>query len=210
MSTPSACAASACSIVTQTAVRLQRLGDGVILIRRRHRSSSTVQPFCFTLSQRFVGPPGGGHALRQWLPSVSEPRNEQVALGIWTAVTSPNMSASELRIPWLAHWRGSRHRGGTSSPRENGVGTRYVGASTSDRQVDHLRERVRRFVNRHELPRVQAGYNTTPKLCASCGRSISRGSPEFDIAFAAFTFVLDAECFGLWQEEMGPPKEQGK
>jgi hypothetical protein len=42
------------------------------------------------------------------------------------------------------------------------------------------------------------------------GRSISRGSPEFDIAFAALTFVLDAECFGLWQEEMGPRKEQGK
>ena len=83
------------------------------------------------------------------------------------------------------------------------------GGSTSDRQVGHLRERIQRFVNRQELPRVQAGYNTTPKLCDSCGRSIARGSPEYDIAFAALTFVLHAECFGVWQEEMGPPKEQG-
>jgi hypothetical protein len=85
----------------------------------------------------------------------------------------------------------------------------YSGGSTSDRQVDHLRARVQRFVKQHELPRVQAGYNTTPKLCDSCGRSISRGSPEYDIAFVALTFVLDAECFGVWQEEMGPPKGQG-
>jgi hypothetical protein len=84
------------------------------------------------------------------------------------------------------------------------------GGSTSDRQLGHLRERILRFVNRHELPRVKAGYNTRPKLCDCCGRSIARGSPEYDIAFAALTFVLDAECFGVWQEEMGPPKEQGK
>lgn len=83
------------------------------------------------------------------------------------------------------------------------------GGSTSDRQFGDLRARVQRFVNRQELPRVQAGYNTTPKLCASCGRSIPHGSPEYDIAFSALTFVLDAECFGVWQEEMGPPKEQG-
>lgn len=84
------------------------------------------------------------------------------------------------------------------------------GGSTSDEAIELLRARVRCFVNRHELPRVQAGYNTLPKLCDCCGRSISRGSPEFDIAFAALTFVFDAECFGVWQEEMGPPNEQRK
>jgi len=35
----------------------QRLGAGATLIRRRQPSSSTVQPFCFTLSQRLIGPP---------------------------------------------------------------------------------------------------------------------------------------------------------
>jgi len=81
------------------------------------------------------------------------------------------------------------------------------GASTSDREVNHLRAQVQRFVNRHELPRVQASYNTAPKLCDACGRSIARGSPEYDIAFVTLTFVFDAECFGVWEEEMGPPKE---
>jgi len=83
------------------------------------------------------------------------------------------------------------------------------GASTSEGEVNHLRARVQRFVNRHELPRVLASYNTAPKLCDACGRSIARGSAEYDIAFAALTFVFDAECFGVWEEEMGPPQEQG-
>jgi len=82
------------------------------------------------------------------------------------------------------------------------------GGSTSDRQVEPLRERVRCFVHRHELPRVQAGYNSAPKCCDACGRSIMRGSPEYDIAFPTLTFVLDSDCFGIWQEEMAPPKGQ--
>jgi hypothetical protein len=82
------------------------------------------------------------------------------------------------------------------------------GGSTSERGEEHLRARVRCFVNRQELPRIQAGYNSVPKCCDACGRSIMRGSLEYDVAFATMTFVLDSDCFGIWQEEMSPPEGQ--
>ena len=82
------------------------------------------------------------------------------------------------------------------------------GGSTPDQDTEHLRERVRLFVNRHEIPRIQAGYTMASKRCDACGRQILRGSSEYDIAFAALTFVLDRDCFGLWQDEMTQAKGQ--
>ena len=76
------------------------------------------------------------------------------------------------------------------------------------RNFGPLRARVRCFVNPQELPRVQAGYNIMPKRCDACRRSILLGSPEYDIGFAALTFVLDADCFGIWQDELAAAKRQ--
>lgn len=80
------------------------------------------------------------------------------------------------------------------------------GGSTTDTGFEHRRERVRRFVNREQIPRIQAGYAVTPKRCEACGRSILLGESEYDIGFVALTFVLDRDCFAIWQDEMTRPK----
>ena len=67
---------------------------------------------------------------------------------------------------------------------------------------DDLRARVRLLVNPHETPKLFSGYSTAPGPCDICGGEIARGAHEFEIVFSALTFVLDRECFGLWQDEM--------
>ena len=80
-------------------------------------------------------------------------------------------------------------------------GSRQI-PTTDGRGPDDLRARVRLLVNPHETPRLFSGYSTAPGPCDICGREIARGIHEFEIVFSALTFVLDGECFGLWQHEM--------
>ena len=65
-----------------------------------------------------------------------------------------------------------------------------------------VRARVRAFVNPAELPRIVAGYSTHSKPCDACRKPIVEGQLEYDVAFSTLTFRLDAECYGLWTEEM--------
>ena len=75
---------------------------------------------------------------------------------------------------------------------------------------DHVRARVRLLVNPHETPKLFAGYSTRASTCDICARQILRGAHEYEIVFSALTFILDRDCFGLWQEEMRGDGRQTK
>jgi len=40
------------------------------------------------------------------------------------------------------------------------------------------------------------------RTCDICGREILPDAHEYEIVFSALTFVLDRDCFGLWQDEV--------
>lgn len=66
----------------------------------------------------------------------------------------------------------------------------------------HLRARIRCLVNAREVPRVIERHSVEPKPCDVCGKPIAQGSLEYEVGFSTLTFRLDAECFGVWTEEM--------
>jgi hypothetical protein len=86
------------------------------------------------------------------------------------------------------------------------------GGSGADAETTstHLRARVRLLVNPNEIPRIFSGYCTDPRPCDICSRQVVVGSTEYEVGFSALTFRLDAECFGLWQEEMVRTAKQAR
>ena len=72
----------------------------------------------------------------------------------------------------------------------------------ADATAAHLRGRILLLVNPSEIPRIFTNFCIEPKPCDICGREILRGSSEYEIGFSSLSFRLDADCFGLWQEEM--------
>jgi hypothetical protein len=73
-----------------------------------------------------------------------------------------------------------------------------------ERQGDqqHLRARIRLLLSAREIPRVISSISAAPNRCDACGNSIAQGGTQVEVGFSTLTFRLDAQCFGIWAEEM--------
>ena len=69
-------------------------------------------------------------------------------------------------------------------------------------EQQHLRARIRLLSSPREVPRVIGSYGTVSSRCDACDNPIPEGCPQYEIGFSTLTFRLDAQCFGIWMEEM--------
>jgi len=65
-----------------------------------------------------------------------------------------------------------------------------------------LRARIRCFVSASEVPRVVVSFHIDPKSCDACGKPITERSTHYEVLFSTLSFRLDADCYGIWAEEM--------
>ena len=71
-----------------------------------------------------------------------------------------------------------------------------------DSGPQRLRARIRCFVSGSEVPRVVASDSMQPKSCDACGHPITERSSHYEVLFSTLSFRLDADCYGIWAEEM--------
>jgi hypothetical protein len=69
-------------------------------------------------------------------------------------------------------------------------------------EQQHVRARIRLLSSSREIPRVIGSYSTVSSRCDACSNPIPEGCPQYEVGFSTLTFRLDAQCFGIWTEEM--------
>ena len=80
--------------------------------------------------------------------------------------------------------------------------------------IDHLedndlRTKAQLLVNIHEIPSVRMRENREGKPCSLlCGRQTGRDTPWYETRFSDRSFLLDAECFVMWQQELERAKRR--